>query len=184
PPSNNILAALIPHSTRTTLWPKRIISSQVQCTRFIASAISRTHLPRTEVWAFRYDGKNITRTHVAGLDFNTGSFSHSIRFGYLKTERNIVDGTRGSGLPLVNYPLDIQMGNTALLTGPSANAPSAILQSDHQAKYDGSKTLGSHIIRYGLDFNRIAAGGFVPFFSLAPSLSTNIGASEMNFAAT
>jgi hypothetical protein len=130
-----------------------------------------------------YDGKNITRTHVAGLDFNTGSFSHSIRFGYLKTERNIVDGTRGSGLPLANYPLDIQMGNTGLLTGPSADAPSAILQSDHQAKYDGSNTLRSHIIRYGLDFNRIAAAGFVPFFSLAPSLSTNIGASEMNFAA-
>ena len=131
-----------------------------------------------------YDGKNITRSHVAGLDFNTGSFSHSIRFGYLKTERNIVDGTRGSGLPLANFPLDIQMGNTGLLTGPSANAPSAILQSDHQAKYDGSKTLSSHIIRYGLDFNRIAATGFAPFFSLAPSLSTNISASEMNFAAT
>ena len=121
---------------------------------------------------------------MAGLDFNTGSFSHSIRFGYLKTERNIVDGTRGSGLPLVNYPLDIQMGNTGLLTGPSANAPSAILQSDHQAKYDGSKTLRSHIIRYGLDFNRIAAAGFVPFYSLAPFLFTNVGASEEAFAQT
>jgi hypothetical protein len=131
-----------------------------------------------------YDGKNITRTHAAGVDFNTGSFSHSIRFGYLKTERNIIDGTRGSGLPLANYPLDIQMGNTGLLTGPSANAPSAILQSDHQAKYDGSKTLGSHIIRYGLDFNRIAAAGFVPFYSLAPLLFTNVGASEEAFAQT
>src|SRR6184192_605668 len=27
-----------------------------------------------------YAGKNVTRTHVAGLDCNTGSFSHSIRF--------------------------------------------------------------------------------------------------------
>src|SRR6202140_937415 len=26
-----------------------------------------------------YDGKNVTRAHVTGLDFNTGSFSHSIR---------------------------------------------------------------------------------------------------------
>jgi len=44
-----------------------------------------------------YGGKNVTRTHVAGFDFNTGSFtstqpavlicrcSHSFRFGYLKT---------------------------------------------------------------------------------------------------
>jgi hypothetical protein len=31
-----------------------------------------------EASAFRYDGENITRTHVAGFDFNTGSFSHSV----------------------------------------------------------------------------------------------------------
>jgi carboxypeptidase family protein len=131
-----------------------------------------------------YGGKNVTRTHVAGLDFNTGNFSHSIRLGYLKTERDTVDGTRGSGLPLANYPLDIQMGNTGLLTGPSANASWAILQSDHQAKYDGSKTMGPHILRYGFDFNRIAAAGFVPGGSLAPFLFTNVGASEKAFAQT
>jgi carboxypeptidase family protein len=131
-----------------------------------------------------YDGRNITRTHVAGLDFNSGSFSHSLRFGYLKTERDIVDGTTGSGLPLANFPLDIQMGNTGLLTGPSANAPTAILQSDLQTKYDGSKSMGSHIIRYGLDFNHIAAGGFVPFYSLAPFLITNVGTPEEAFAQT
>jgi hypothetical protein len=130
-----------------------------------------------------YDGKNVTRTHVGGLDFNSGSFTHSFRFENLKTERNIVDGTRGSGLPLANFPLEIQMGNTGLLTGPSYNAPTTILQSDFQAKYDGSKILGSHIIRYGIDFNRITAGGLVRFFSLAPFLFTNVGASEVNFAA-
>jgi hypothetical protein len=131
-----------------------------------------------------YGGKNLTRSHVAGFDFNTGSFSHSIRFGYLKTERDTVDGTRGSGLPLANSPLDIQMGNTGLLTGPSGIASWAILQSDHQAKYDGSKTVGSHIIRYGFDFNRIAAASFLPIQSLAPSLFTNVGASEEAFAQT
>ena len=130
-----------------------------------------------------YDGKNVTRTHVAGLDFNTGNVSYSIRFGYLETERNIVDGTRGSGLPLADFPLEIQMGNTGLLTGPSYNAPTTILQSDLQTKYDGSKILGSHIIRYGIDFNRITAGGLVRFYSLAPFLFTNVGASEVNFAA-
>jgi hypothetical protein len=132
-----------------------------------------------------YDGKNITRTHVAGLDFNTGSFSHSIRFGYLKTERNIVDGTRGSGLPLANFPVSIQMGSTGLQTGPpNLSAPQVILQSDLQAKYDGSKIWGSHIIRYGFDFNRVAAAGFVPLASLAPFLFTNVGASEEAFAQT
>ena len=129
-----------------------------------------------------YAGKNVTRTHVAALDFNSGSFSHSIRFGYLKTERNLTDATRTSGLPLSDYSLNIQMGNTGLVTGPNFVAPEEVLQSNHQVKYDGSKMSGAHIIRYGFDFNRIAAAGSVPVGSLAPSLSTNVGASEEAFA--
>jgi len=77
-----------------------------------------------------YDGKNITRTQIGGLDFNTGAWSHSLRFGYLKTERNITDATAGSGLPLANYPLNIQMGNTGLATGANGIAPEIALQSD------------------------------------------------------
>jgi hypothetical protein len=130
-----------------------------------------------------YDGKNVTRSHVAGLDFNTGRFTHSIRFGYLKIARDLVDGTRASSLPLAKYPLNLQMGNTGLVTGPNGNVPQVILQRDLQFKYDGSKIWGPHIVRYGFTFNRIAAAGYVPFGSLAPTLSTNIGASEMIFAA-
>lgn len=129
-----------------------------------------------------YDGKTVTRTHVAGLDFNTGSFTHSLRFGYLKTGRDLADGTHDSGLPFANYPLNIQMGNTGLLTGPNFLAPEQVLQSNHQFKYDGSKILGLHTIRYGFDFNRIIAAGFAPLGGLAPSLLTNVGASEEAFA--
>lgn len=129
-----------------------------------------------------YAGKNVTRMHVAGFDLNTGTFSHSIRVGYLKTERNITDATTGSSLPLANYPLNLSMGNTGLVIGPNGLAPQSILQSDHQAKYDGSKTLGRGIIRYGFTFNRIAAAGFVPVQSLAPLLITNVGPSEEAFA--
>jgi hypothetical protein len=129
-----------------------------------------------------YAGKNVTRSHVAGVDFSSGSFSHSFRFGYLKTERNINDATGGSGLPFANYPLNIQMGNTGLVTGPNSIAPEAILQSDQQVKYDGSISMGRHIIRYGFTFNRIGAAGFVPVQGLAPALSTNVGAAEEAFA--
>ena len=109
---------------------------------------------------------------MAGLDFNTGTFTHSLRFGYLKTGRDLVDGTRGSTLPLAGYPLNLQMGSTGLATGPNSFAPQVILQSNHQVKYDGSKILGPHIVRYGFTFNRIAAAANVPLGSLAPSLST------------
>lgn len=129
-----------------------------------------------------YDEKNVTRSHVVGVDFTTGTFSHSIRFGYLKTERNNEDVTAGSNLPFANSGLTLQMGNTGLVTGPNTNAPESLLQSNLQLKYDGSKTVGRHIIRYGLDFNHIAAAGHVPLLSLAPFLVTNVGPFEEAFA--
>jgi hypothetical protein len=130
-----------------------------------------------------YDNKDITRNHVIGLDFSKGSFSHSIRFEYLKFQNQIVDATTGTSLPLANYPLEIQMGSTGLVTGPNYLAPQSTLQSNHQLKYDGSKTWKSHIIRYGVDYNHIVGGGFANFQSIAPFLFTNIGTSETTFAA-
>src|SRR5580700_2414168 len=129
-----------------------------------------------------YDNKDVTRTHVVGLDFNTGTFTHSIRFEYLKFQNQIVDATVGSSLPLANYPVEIQMGSTGLVTGPNYLAPQSTLQSNHQLKYDGSKTLGSHIIRYGFNWNHIVGGGFADFQSIVPYLITNVGSSEMSFA--
>ena len=131
-----------------------------------------------------YDNKDITRSHVIGLDFNTGSFTHSIRFEYLKFQNQIVDATTGTSLPLANYPLEIQMGSTGLVTGPNYLAPQTTLQSNHQLKYDGSKTLGSHIIRYGFGWNHIQGGGLAAFQSIAPYLITNVGTPETTFAAT
>jgi hypothetical protein len=128
-----------------------------------------------------YHDKNVTRTHVAGVDFGRGSVSHSIRFGYLKTVRHQTDAARGSGVPFGDYSLDLSMGSTGLNTGPNGN-PELILQSNHQIKYDGSKTVRSQIIRYGFTFNRIVAAGSVPFQSLTPFVSVNVGSDEEAFA--
>jgi hypothetical protein len=131
-----------------------------------------------------YDNKDITRNHVIGMDFNTGSFSHSIRFEYLKFQNQIADATLGSNLPLASFPSEIQMGSTGLVTGPNYLAPQSTLQSNHQLKYDGSKTMGSHVIRYGVGYNHIVGGGFANFQSIVPYLITNVGSSETAFAAT
>jgi hypothetical protein len=69
-----------------------------------------------------------------------------------------------------------------LLTGPSGSAHQVVLQTNHQAKYDGSKTVGKHILRYGLGVNHIAAAAFLPGQSLVPYVSTNVGDSEEAFA--
>src|SRR5580704_8076711 len=46
-----------------------------------------------------YNNKDYTRNEVVGLDFNTGSFTHTVRFSYLKFQNQIVDGTRGQCFP-------------------------------------------------------------------------------------
>jgi hypothetical protein len=129
-----------------------------------------------------YKGKNVTRTNVVGFDFNTGNFTNSIRFEYLSTEEHRADATYGSGLPLANLPLALQLGSTGLFTGPNSVVPLTFFQSDHQAKYDGTRTLSRHIVRFGFDFNHIPMAASAPIYGLAPFLFTNVGASEEAFA--
>jgi len=118
-----------------------------------------------------YNNKDYTRNEVAGLDFNTGGFTHSIRFSYLKFQNQIVDGTRGSSLPFANFPVSMNIGSFTV--GPNLLAPQSTPQSDHQVKYDGSKIVGKHIIRYGGSFNHIQGGGFASFFKVDPQVFGN-----------
>jgi hypothetical protein len=123
-----------------------------------------------------YQSKNYSRNYVGGADFTTGSWTHSLRFSYLKFQNEIVDGTIGSGLPLSDFPGNGQYLNINVVNGPSTGpnllAPQSTPQSDKQIKYDGSKTVGKHILRYGVDFNHIQGGGFASFFKLAPQIVT------------
>ncbi len=142
-----------------------------------------------------YQSNNYSRNYVGGADFTTGAWTHSFRFSYLKFQNGIADGVIGSSLPLSNFPGDGQYLNINVAngpaTGPNLLAPQATPQSDKQIKYDGSKTVGKHILRYGVDYNHIQGGGFAKFFSLAPQVVTNIGnpnlpggESEAAYAAT
>lgn len=111
-----------------------------------------------------YSNKDDSRAHVLGLDFNTGSVAHSIRFEYLKFQNQIQNGDAGqpfsqSGLTLFNGPFS---------GGPNYLAPQSTPQSDHEYKYDGSKSVRNHIVRFGASFNHIQGGGFASFFSVAP----------------
>jgi hypothetical protein len=130
-----------------------------------------------------YETKNITRSHVLGADFHTGTFTHSVRFEYLKFENQIVDKTVGSNLPLANMGLELFLNGPGLSTGANFLAPQTTAQSNHQFKYDGTKTVHSHIIRYGAAFNHIQGFTFEAFGSLQPLDSTNVGAPEESFAA-
>jgi hypothetical protein len=127
---------------------------------------------------------NHTPVYAAGLDFSTGGFTHSIRVGYTKFRNGIVDATAGSSIynPLPGLELAIgsdpdclTAGADFFCAGPSFLAPQQTYQSDHQIKYDGSKAVGSHILRYGAGFNHILGGGFASFLKLAPAVGAGIG---------
>ncbi len=141
--------------------------------------------------------KNVDHTpsHTLGLDFNTGKFTHSIRFEYLKFRNAIVDGTSAIaagpdnpipglginiGAPVVgSCVLSVIAGSSsAYCGGPNLLAPQQTIQSNHEIKYDGSRIIGAHIIRYGATFNHIQGGGLAAFFTFPQVGTTAAGASS------
>jgi carboxypeptidase family protein len=130
-----------------------------------------------------------TPSHTVGLDFNTGSFTHSIRFELLEFRNSIVDGEPPQGIsnPIPGLGINIGAavaGNCVLsgggnyCGGPNLLAPQATPQSDHQIKYDGSKLIHNHVLRYGVGFNHIQGGGFAGFFTFPQVGTTSAGASN------
>jgi hypothetical protein len=122
-----------------------------------------------------------TPSHAAGVDFNTGSFTHAIRFEYLKFHNLITNGASevtGAANPFPTATINIGGGAFAqcaagglFCSGPNLLAPQQTFQSDRQIKYDGSHIWASHLLRYGGGYNRIHGGGFASFFALSPTLS-------------
>ena len=120
-----------------------------------------------------------TPSHVVGLDFVTGSFSHGIRFGYMKFRNAIGDALTGTNITNPLPTLSFAIGNVStscegagdlVCFGPNTLAPQETFQQNLQIKYDGSKLFRTHIFRYGIGFNRIRGGGFASFFGIAPAV--------------
>jgi hypothetical protein len=134
---------------------------------------------------------NHTPTHTIGTDFNTGSFTHSIRFEYLKFRNKIADGTSSIGagpenpVPGLGINIGAAVAGSCVLSGggsycggPNLLAPQQTIQSNHQIKYDGSKPLGAHLLRYGIAYNHIQGGGLAAFFTFPQVGTTTAGASS------
>ena len=130
-----------------------------------------------------YLNKDYSRTHVVGVDFNTGSYTHTIRFSYLKFQNVITDNTLGGTLPFCCTGVTINAVGNGLYGGPNPNAPQSTPQQNIQVKYDGSKAIRSHIVRYGVAYNHIQGGGFASFFGFAPRVRWTQGTGEEAFAA-
>ena len=143
-----------------------------------------------------YGNRNLTAVHTVGVDGNTGSFSHSFRYGYVRF-RNFIDDARSQipGLPepfpggqqaaiAIGNDSRCLFGTDVLCLGPSWLAPQTTLQRNNEIRYDGSYQHGSHTIRYGVDFTKIPQWTFGNFSGLGPFLNSNFTASERTFAAS
>jgi hypothetical protein len=124
---------------------------------------------------------NHSRNHIVGADFNTGTFTHSIRFGYSKFQNGITDAVTGTSifnpggaieLAIGADPNCLTAGADDFCSGPNFLAPQATFQTDHQIKYDGGKPFKNHIFRFGVGFNHVHGGGFAEFLGLAPAVGS------------
>ncbi len=139
-----------------------------------------------------FANRDNTPVQAAGLDFNTGPFTHSVRFGYTRFNNAIADATAGTGItdpfPGVNIHIGPLTGCTApgdvFCSGVNILAPQATIQHNTQIKYDGSKIYKSHIIRYGVGINKILGGGFAKFYSSQPVIRGSFTDDTRAFAAT
>ena len=124
-----------------------------------------------------------TESHTLGVDFNTGVYAHSLRFEYLKMRNAVEDATSGlssAANPVPGLGINIGAGTSGncILSngggycgGPSWLGPEQTIQSNEEAKYDGSRVMGKHIIRYGMTFNRIE-GARMAGYSAFPQVGT------------
>src|SRR5207245_3842130 len=89
-----------------------------------------------------------TPVHAGGIDFTTGSFTHSIRAGYTKFRNGITDAVTGTNIFNPAPQIELAIGSSTFCTmpgsdvfcsGPNILAPQKTFQSNKQFKYDGSK---------------------------------------------
>jgi hypothetical protein len=117
-----------------------------------------------------YSNRDNTPDQAVGVDYNKGTWSHSFRFGYLKFH-NLIGPAAATFDPVPGTEVAF-IDTGEVLSGPNLLAPQQTFQSNKQFKYDGSKVIGNHVIRFGIGVNRILGGGFASFFGLAPQVLT------------
>src|SRR5450432_1879720 len=139
-----------------------------------------------------FGSDNHARDQSVGVDFSTGNFTHSFRFGYNKFENQIVDAVTGSGIYDPAPGIELALGGDSFCvtpglddfcSGPNFLAPQTTFQSNHQFKYDGGMVYKSHIFRFGGGWDHLHGGGSAAFLGLAPAVGSLDGLPQQTLAA-
>jgi hypothetical protein len=129
-----------------------------------------------------FSNKNYNGTHTIALDGMTGSFTHSIRVGFLNYRNYISDardqvaglpepfpGGEQAGIGIGFDPL-CTLGTNEICLGPNYLVAQRTLQKNQEVHYDGSHPIRSHTLRYGGEFIHIPENTFAGFFQNGPML--------------
>ncbi len=149
--------------------------------RDVASFVPGTYEP--------FANHNNTPAYAGGVDFTTGSFTHSFRVGYFKFRNGIAAAPLPAGefnpapdisLAIGNVSTPCTISGDLWCSGLNILAPQTTFQSDKQFKYDGTKSIGAHTLRYGVGVNRILGGGGANFFGLGPAVRAQVTGFDAN----
>ena len=123
--------------------------------------------------------------NAGGFDFTRGPYAYSLRFAYNRYTNKIVDAVGGSGVfnPAPGVNLNFT-GGSGFASGPNAQAPQQTKQDNKEARYDGTRTWGSHTIRFGVAVNKIDNLISADLFGLAPQIGSDTDASSVLFASS
>ncbi len=140
-----------------------------------------------------FKNRNQSPINVFGLDVGSGSWTHTFRFGDTHYREDLTDAVIGTSIvnpaPQITLTIGSQdrcfvPGADAFCSGISALAPQITRQWNLQFKYDGSKIYHSHVIRFGVGYDRVAALEFAGGVNAAPVVNSAFTAATMAFANT
>jgi Carboxypeptidase regulatory-like domain len=126
---------------------------------------------------------NYAQSHVAGLDFASGDFVHTFRFGYTRLHNLLGDAGNGPGLVNPVPGIEIGIGADPFCLTPGVDSfcsginyltQQNTYQTSTEFKYDGSKASGAHDFRFGAGYNRIHAAVLAAFLGSGPAVGASI----------
>jgi hypothetical protein len=127
-----------------------------------------------------FRSNNNTPSHAFGADFTTGAYTHSVRAAYSRFA-NHLDSRFNANDPLPGIDLAFS-GGSGFASGSSAFAPQRTIQSNREARYDGSRTVAAHALQFGAALNRIDALVFRNLYGSAPQVGLDTNSDSVIFA--
>lgn len=121
-----------------------------------------------------FKSRDNTFGNAVGFDVTRGPYVHSLRFAYDRYSNKIADAVGGSSIfdPAPGISLNF-VGGSGFASGVNPQAPQQTKQANAQARYDGTRTMGSHTLRFGLALNKINSLISADLFGSAPQIGSD-----------